>query len=296
MTSILVTGARGTIGRRVLDGLVTRGLEPVALVRSPSSAPDLPTAVRPVVGDYADRGSVDAAMRGIDAVFLVCSNGPAQVEYESTVIASAAAAGVGRIVKVSAHGADPDSTVAFWRQHAEIEARLAASGIAHVALRPTFAMANVLGYAREVADLGILPAPDLIAPVAMIHPDDVAAVACRFLTAEGPLSDRGPVELTGPAGVTFSDLAAGLSPVAGRTVTYRPLSDSEVAGFLEPRGVPSFVVEQILAIFAVLRSGAQSHPTSTVARILGRPPRDLAAFLTEHAEAFRATSVEQRAG
>ena len=70
-----------------------------------------------MVGDFADPASVRAAVDGVDAVFLACGNVPDQVEYECTVIDAAAAAGVRRIVKLSARGAAVGAPVAYWHWH-----------------------------------------------------------------------------------------------------------------------------------------------------------------------------------
>jgi hypothetical protein len=99
-----------------------------------------------------------------------------------------------------------------------------------------------------------------------------------------------PRALSGPAGVTFDDLAAVLSRLLGRTVRYQPGSTEEVTGHLAARGAPAFVVEQILAIFAALRAGAQAQPGPTVEELLGRPARSVDAFLGANSGAFRAAS------
>ena len=66
---ILVTGASGHIGGRVAQLLTERGLAVRGLVRDPGKAAGM--AEWPVViGDYADRAALDAAMRGVDTVVL----------------------------------------------------------------------------------------------------------------------------------------------------------------------------------------------------------------------------------
>ena len=59
-----------------------------------------------VIGDFGDAGSLRTALDGVDGVFLACSNQPRQVEYETRVIDAAREAGVRRIVKLSALGAE----------------------------------------------------------------------------------------------------------------------------------------------------------------------------------------------
>ena len=139
MTRILVTGATGNVGRTVTSLLADNPAVRVrALVRDAvASASSLPPTAELAVGDFTDPDSLDAALDGVDAVYLACGNVVGQVDHECTVIDRAAAAGVRRLVKLSARGAEIGSPVAFWHWHALIEAHLTASGIPSVVLRPT---------------------------------------------------------------------------------------------------------------------------------------------------------------
>jgi len=66
------------------------------------------------IGDFADPSSVRAALEGVDGVLLSGADDPRRVGWETSAIDAAAAAGVGRIVKLSTIGAEPGAPVAFW--------------------------------------------------------------------------------------------------------------------------------------------------------------------------------------
>ncbi|MEI2765182.1 MAG: NAD(P)H-binding protein [Dermatophilaceae bacterium] len=297
MTRLLLTGATGTIGRRLVRTLTAQGHRPAVLLHHPERAavlgPDRPH-VTPVLGDYEDRAGLLAALDGVDHLFLLCPNVPEQVGYENAVIDAAAACGVARIVKISAHGAAPDSPVAFWRWHADIEQHLLDSGIDSVVLRPRFSMANVLGHAAGVREHGVLFTPHADAPLAMVDPQDVADVAAHLLTAESLPAHR-HLDVSGPSGVTFTDLAAVLTEVSRRPVIHRGGTDDEAREYLEQHGTPPFVTDQLLAIFAALRAGAQAAPSHTVLDLLGHAARPVTAFLAEHADAFRQPALTEDA-
>src|ERR1700691_1149680 len=95
---ILITTA-GKVGAEAARLLAQRG-EPVrVLVRAPEKATALAQAGADVaVGDLDVPATIDAAMRGISAVVLVSPAIPAQ---ELNVVASAAGAGVGHVVKIT---------------------------------------------------------------------------------------------------------------------------------------------------------------------------------------------------
>ena len=192
MPTILAIGATGTVGRHLVPQLVDRGLPVRALVRN--RAADLPAAVDRMIGDLADPGTLGPALDGVDAVYLACGNHPAQVTWETAVIDAAAAAGVRRIVKLSALDAAIGSPVAFADAHGRIEAHLQASGIEHVLLRPAFLMSNLLAAADGVRQAGAIFLPAAGAKIAMVDPRDVAAVAAVALTAPVPRE----LPLTGP--------------------------------------------------------------------------------------------------
>jgi uncharacterized protein YbjT (DUF2867 family) len=136
---VLITGATGTVGAHVVRALRERDVDARAFVRG--------------------RDSLDAALRGVDRLFLSCANVPGQVEYECGVIDAAAAAGIERVVKLSGPAPAIDAPLVFDQWHGQIEARLERSGLAHVLLRPSAYMTNLLAYAETVKAANTVFAP-----------------------------------------------------------------------------------------------------------------------------------------
>jgi uncharacterized protein YbjT (DUF2867 family) len=183
---IVVTGATGNAGSEVVRALTARGfgvrgtgargLGVRAFVRDREKARFLfGEDVELAVGDFADPGSVRAAFEGADAVLLSCGDDPRRVGWETAAIDAAVAAGVRRVVKLSAMAASPGSPVAFWDWHGQVERHLRASGAGWVILRANWYMSNVLAAAAGVAAAGRLYAPAGDARIAMIDPRDVGA-------------------------------------------------------------------------------------------------------------------------
>lgn len=268
--TILITAATGTVGRALASYLSAAG-EPVrALVRDPERALDLlPESVEPAVGDFADPDSIAAAMRGVRQVFLAAPNHPDQVAWETAVIDAARAAGVRRIVKLSAHGADPSSEVAFWAAHAAIEYRLAGSGLDWVVLRPTTYATTALGG----FDATVLAAPAAGARISFIDPDDVAAVAAAVL--HDPRW-QGVLTLTGPDVLGFDEVAAVLSELVGREVPFVPVPDDAARAAFTGMGLPAWYADNVLRVFGALRSGVADFRTDTVQQVTRRPARSIA--------------------
>lgn len=280
MPTILVTGGTGNVGRHLVPQLVDLGLPVRALVRDPAA--DLPAAAERFVGDFTDPASLRAALDGVDAVYLACGNHPAQATYEINLIDAAAATGVRRIVKLSALEAEIGSPVAFADAHGRIEAHLEGSGIEHVLLRSAFLMSNLLAAGDGVRQAGAIFLPAAGAKIGMVDPRDVADVAAAALT--GSVARELP--LTGPAVVTFDDVAAELSTVVGRRIGFVPVPDDAAVGQLVAAGAPEWFATNLVAVFGLLRQGIQAQTRDTVQTVLGREPRSVGTFLRDHAAAF----------
>ncbi len=152
---IVVTGATGQAGSEVARALAARGERVRAFVRDRgAAAPKLGENVELAVGDLAGPRSVRAALDGAEALFLSCADDPRRVGWERGAIDAAVAAGVRRVVKLSAVGAEPGSPVAFWDWHGQVEQHLRASGTGWVILRSSWYMSNLLAAAAQVAGEG----------------------------------------------------------------------------------------------------------------------------------------------
>src|SRR5262249_62420941 len=159
---------------------------------------------------------------GADALLLSCADDPRRVGWETAAIDAAVAAGVRRIVKLSAMAAEPGSPVAFWDWHGQVERHLQASGAGWVILRASWYMTNLLAAAPQVAAEGRLYAPAGEARIAMIDPRDVGAAAAAVLSDSGHEAGLGheghTYLLTGPRAITYADAAAELSAATTSTV------------------------------------------------------------------------------
>lgn len=285
MNRILVTGATGGTGRHLVPLLRAAGAPVRAFVRDPGRAADvLGPDVDLAVGDLGDPSSLRAALAGVDQLYLACGNHPEQARWEIAAIDAAAEAGVGRIVKLSALGAQVGSPVAFTDAHGRITEHLRTAGPAHVLLEPAFLMSNLLAGADGVRQADALFLPAAGAKIAMIDPRDVAQVAAAVLTGDG--HDGRRYVLTGPEAVTVDEVAEQLSAVLGRRIGFVPVPDGAAVAQLVAAGVPEWYAANVVAQFGVLREGAQSGVQDVVRVLTGRDPRSVGAFLRDHAGAF----------
>jgi uncharacterized protein YbjT (DUF2867 family) len=223
-----------------------------------------------VHGDLTRPQTLCAAFDGAERLLLLTPHGPDQDLHEAAAVEAAVAAGVQRIVKVSGgapslgpNGPSP-TAVGHWRSERLIEA----SGLRWTFLRPSFIMQNVLSLPLTG---GLLLAPMGHAPVAMVDARDVAACAVAALTGS---DGDGAWHLTGPAGVTFADVAPHLGArryvnlprkVAATAMRRRgapPFTDGTPCGATCQPANPYFGAKTKAAVAA-----ARIHPLQTSARL-----------------------------
>ncbi len=286
MKKILVTGATGNIGSKVVAELQKQNVLVRAFVRDPNKARAmLGEKVELSMGDFADVNSVRRALENTHSVFLACSNDPRQVEYETNLIDAAVAAGVRRIVKLSALGAEVGSPVAFWDWHGKIEQHLRRAAIPSVILQPSFSMTNLFAAAEEIRHQGMLFAPAEGARISMIDPHDVASAAAVALSSEG--HDGQTYVLTSSEAITYEHVARKLSAATGQTISFVAVPDEAAKQAMIATGLPEFVAEQIVAVFGALRQGAYDQTSNAVYNLTGQMPRSFAQFAHDHASFFQ---------
>jgi uncharacterized protein YbjT (DUF2867 family) len=278
---ILITTA-GKVGAEAARLLAQRE-EPVrVLVRDPEKATALAQAGADVaVGDLDVPATIDAAMRGISAVVLVSPAIPAQ---ELNVVASAARAGVGHVVKITSK-ASADSPIARRRDQTEIENGLVASGLGYTLLRNNAYMQNFLMLAPAIAKTSSFGSSTGDGRVGMVDTRDVAAAAAEI--AASPAAHQGRTYWpTGPESLSYAGAAAVLSKVLGRTVTFHPLTFDEQKQAMTDAGLPGHIAEMNAQALTLFAQGDSDWITGDLPSILGRPARTFEQFVTDHAAAF----------
>ncbi|WP_037681473.1 NAD(P)H-binding protein [Streptomyces griseus] len=279
---ILVTGATGTIGSDVVRQLAGRGEKVRALTRDTARA-QVPPGVEVVRGDYLDQGSLDAAMSGVTAAFLVGVPGP-DTRHDEDLVAAARAAGVGRLVKLSAIGTGDPEVGLSGTWHLAGERALRESGAEWTVLRPSSFASNTLSWARPIG--AGEPVPNLTGDglQGVIDPRDVAEVAVRALVEERHTGRT--YTLTGPETISVPGQAAVLAEVLGRTVPTHTLTPDETRDFLRTWGLGEAQAEGVLAGSAFVRAGGNAVVTEDVREVLGRPARTYREWAEDHREAF----------
>ncbi len=283
MRPVLVTGATGRVGRVVVDQLLTAGVPVRALTRRPTEA-GLPSAVEVASGDLTVPESLDAALHGADAVFLVWTAPPTTADAVVTRLATH----VERVVFLSSPHRTPHP---FFQQpnpmaalHAEIERLITAVGLASTIIRPGMFASNTLHWwAAQFRNGDVVRWPYGAAEIAPIDECDIASVAARVLCEDGHVG--GDYVLTGPESLSQAEQVRTIGEVLGRRIQFEELSPGdfrrEMAGTW-----PGPVVDMLLAAWKATL-GRPALVTSTVSDVGGSPARTFRQWAADHAGAFR---------
>jgi uncharacterized protein YbjT (DUF2867 family) len=276
---VLITGATGRIGHSVVEQLIDAGVPVRALTRRPDAA--LPPDVEVVTGDLTEPESLDAALQGVGAVFLVWTAPPATVP----AVVERLAAHVRRVVFLSSPHRTPHP---FFQQpnpmaalHADIERSIAASGLESTILRPgVFASNTVAWWAPAILGDGVVRWPYGAAETSPVDDRDVAAVAARTLYEDGHAGDH---VLTGPESLSQAEQVGIIGDVLGRRVTFEELSPEEFRRETAETW-PRPVVDMLLAAWGATM-GRPAYVTSAVSDVLGSA-RTFRQWVADHAGTF----------
>ena len=285
---ILVTGANGRLGRRIVQHLIARRplRDAPALavsVRQPALAADL--AARGVdvrAGDFDQPETLATTFAGVRTLVLVSTDGPSaqRIAQHAAAISAARRAGVQRVLYTSFLDVGTDSPAEFARVHRHTEDALAASGLDATILR------NPL-YADDLPAL-VVPGPDGDAfclaagngAVSLVSRDDLARALAAAALA--PRLDKRVYELTGSEAVAYAELAARIARVSGRPLRYLPVTVTEQAAALRAAGLPDGLAEGVASLFAAVAEGRLARVTHDFAALVGHPPRSLDCLIREY--------------
>jgi uncharacterized protein YbjT (DUF2867 family) len=277
---ILVTGATGTIGSAVIRRLAERGVPARSMVR------DLSRASGPaVLGDFERPDTLRAAAEGAEAVLLVTVFGTGLAEHDRAMVRAAEAAGVRRIVKISAIDAQDTGDPADVRSiHAAGELAVTSSALTWTILRPSTFATNALGWAEAVRAGQPVQNMTGTARQGIIDPGDIADVAVEALTSAG---HGGRVyTLTGPELLSTADQVALIGEAAGRAAITVDVPLAQARAQLVEVGADPVFVEIAMTGLGFIAGGGNEIVTTDVADILGRPATPFATWAEANAAAF----------
>ena len=280
---LLVLGPTGTVGSALVAQLAPTGVPMRLFARDPAKLKLRGAGIEVVTGDLDRPDTVDAALAGIDRVFLV-TPGPDIPAQDALVIDAAKRAGVKHVVMLSSLGAELGG-IAGGGPHLPGEAQLRASGLDWTLLHPSEFMTNARWWKPSIQQAGSLFVPSGDGRVGYVDPRDIAAVAAVALTTDGHTGKT--YRLTGPAALSIAEVAAILAETMGRAVRHVDVPDAAFRHGAQQAGMPAPVIEMMSVYYAAVKEGRVDIVTGDVAELTGRPARSFRDWCRDHAAELR---------
>lgn len=284
---ILVTGASGQLGQRIVQHLLARqpqsGAHRLAVsVREPSRVAHLADkGIEIRAGNFDDPRQLRHAFAGVDRLVMVSTDGPraVRIAQHRNAIAAARDAGVAHILYTSFLDVDPASPSEFAQVHADTEAALAESGMYCTILRNgLYADFLPMTFAGAL-QTGVLELPAGRGRVSYISRNELAeAIAAAALA---PRLEKTVYRLTGQTAHDYADLAARVARATNRPLQYRAVTEDDYARGLQAHGVPAWFAQALANMYSAAAQDRFAPCTNDVAALLGHPPRSIDCLIAE---------------
>ena len=282
---LLVTGAAGQLGQRVISHLVeTYRVAPaqiVAATRHPDKLSALAVAgVNVRKADFDEPGSLSAAFAGVDRLLLISTDAldkpGRRLAQHKAAIEAAGKAGVKHVVYTSMPNAE-SSVVTFAPDHLETERALAASGLGWTVLRNAWYMENLFMALPAVLASGKWFTSSGEGRIPYIAREDCARAAAAVLVADGTTNTR--YDITGAQAYSRAEIAALVTQVSGKPIEVVQVSDEQLVQGLTAAGIPGFFVPTLVSFDTNTRLGYFDLVSEDVRKLTGRAAQSLRDFL-----------------
>ena len=288
-STILVTGAAGTVGGEVVRQLSTKGQ---FIIRAAARSANNPTlkdlkSVEIVELDYNKPETLATAFKDVNKLFLLTPFQSDMLDLTSNLVNAAKKSGVKYIIKQSVMGADAEPGITPGRLHRQAEKIIEESGIPFSFLRPNFFMQNFVNfYSPMIKSQGALYAPAGDGKVSFVDVRDIAAVAVQALISDNQHKGKA-YTITGPEVLSYGQTAEILSRELGKGIKYVNIPDEDARKGMKDMGMDDWSANSLMELFDITRKGYASDITSVVEEFTGRKPISFSQFVKDYAQAFR---------
>lgn len=285
---LLVTGASGQLGQRVLAHLLdTHNIEPSRIIAT-SRRPDALSqwaakGVQVRLADFDDPDALPVAFGNADRVLIISTDALDQpghrLKQHKNAVQAARQAGARHLLYTSMPQPD-DSLIPFAPDHRDTEQAIRDSGLSWTLLRNSWYLENLLGSLPAAIESGRWFTAAGDGQVAQVSREDCARATAAALAAETPL--EGVFDITGPELLTTAEMAAIASDVLERPIEAVAVNDEQLVQGMVDAGMPEAMAAFWATFDANTRAGKVAIRTDAVERLTGTPAQSLAAFLEQH--------------
>lgn len=292
--TILITGAAGQLGQRVIHHLLETYKVPaanlIAASRDTAKLADLAAkGVQTRKADFDDAASLEAAFKGVDRVLIISTDALAvpgqRLKQHTTAVNAAVKAGVKHIAYTSMPSPDK-SLVTFAPDHLGTENAVKASGLPYTIIRNAWYHDNYMHSMPHNLQGGSWYTASGDGKVPNISRDDCALGAAAAL-ASGT-TDSATYTLTGSQSLSADEIAATIASAVGKPLSAVKVSDEQLLQGLLGAGLPDFVATMLVSADANIRAGNFDQVTDDFTKLTGKQPQTLKDFFVANKAALTA--------
>ena len=295
--TFLVIGATGKTGQHTVQHLVEKGHGVRAMVHKEDERSEAlrSIGVEVVVGELLEHEDVIRATAGTSAAYFCYPVSPGLIQATAYFAHAAKRAALKVVVNMSQISAREDSESHAARDHWIAERLFDWSGVPNVHIRPTFFSEWLLfPFVRStIVENGIIDLPYGNGRHAPIAGEDQARVIATIL-AEPAAHIGKTYPLCGPTELDQAGIAAAMTEVLGRKISYQPQTIPQYRECLEKAGYPEFMIQHLCAVAIDYQNGLFSGEDKFIAKLTGKPPMTVQDFVASHRQAFATTSAAGR--
>ena len=290
---ILVTGASGKLGGRIIHHLLTSyGVPASSIVAGSRDTARLAELAAKGVEtrsvDFDDAALADS-FAGIDRILIISTDRldvpGLRLKQHTAAVEAATKAGVGRIFYTSMPSAD-DSMVTFAPDHLGTEEAIKASGLAYTIFRNGWYMENLFMALPNALASGQWYSASGNGKLAHIAREDIARAIAAGLAS--PAAENITYTLTGDTARSTEEIAALASEVTGKPLAVVHLNDEQLAQGMAGAGVPAPFIPTFVSFDSNTREGKIAMVTGDAAKLSGAPLTSLEDFLAANKAALGA--------
>ena len=293
--TLLITGASGRLGRRVLELLLEAKAGPlIAVTRTPEKLKDFARrGVEVRHGDFDQPQKLVKAFEGAERLLLISTDevgiAGGRHRLHRAAIDAAVAAGVKHVIYTGAAAPYPSEVDLVPNDHYRTEQALLASGLGWTVLRHNIYAEMILMALPNAVASGQLLSATAGGGRNYVTREDCARVAAAVLASKK--YDGRFVDVTGPGPVTQDEIAAIASEVTGKPVKHIDVPADALRQGMMSAGVPQVVADLLTAFDVAASQGYHAVATPVVKELTGREPTSVREFLAANRAALLAAAA-----
>lgn len=287
MGKILVTGVTGHLGRIVLEKLLDKApaSNVKVLVRDAEKGEAFKQlGVEVAIGSYDDKASLVKAFKNTDKLYFVSGNdtvrrGP---QHEN-VVNAAIEAKVGHVIYTSFQRKNETATSPIYfvaETHLLTERLLRESGLKYTILKHSIYTEMIAIFVGDkVLETGTIFLPAGDGKTTYLLRSDLAEAGVAVLTGEG--HENRNYELTGSEAVSYQDIAAKISAISGKKVSYVSPAPEVFTAELTKAGVPAEYIGLFAGFSGAVKEGEFTNISSDLEKLTGRKAASVDTYLKQ---------------